>query len=140
MIKEIRQYFIDAIKSIDNDFKEHKDGFNFENIPSSKLDKGFFIQIGNMSSTRADKISDDNLTVTVKLFFKGYNDPQSAIDSGYDKAIQVRLKAGGFENIGNDAAVCDVTPTSITPEPLDTNDNVVIINIEFNVRLFINLS
>jgi len=114
-------------------FREWSDGFNFENIPSSILDKAYHIEVGTITSGPSDHQAHRFLMpMTLRVFFKGYRDPSFAIDDALTNANTILggLLAPGFRLQVNDLK--DIRPTSINALPLQlTNDNAVILEMGF---------
>lgn len=133
MLSEVRDYFKQIITTYDSSFKEWDDAFNSENIPSGSLNKAFFVEYQVDSSTFGNGYGTDTLSVTVKLFFKGTNKPQAALDNGMDTAFAIRNEAQNLESIALTETIADVKSVSIIPEPRESNDNIIIINLNFNV-------
>ena len=62
--------------------KEWSGGFNFENIPSTLINRSYHIQSGTGSGVKLNQ-NDQEITFsqTVRIFIKGYKDVSTAIDS-----------------------------------------------------------
>ncbi len=136
---EFKEYFKQILK--DAGFKEHKDGFNSDNIPKSRLNNAYFISY-ELSSVANGIAVEDNITTNIKLYSKGYRSPQDAIDEAMETANGIRLTSCSFTNVENfnvaqglDATLLGVDFVSQTPEPLNaSNDNSIIIELILNVR------
>ena len=143
---DIRKYFQERVRAHDPDLKEWKDALVFDdanNIPSTLLNTRYHIEIGSWSSTPAQDLSvQDQFTVTLTLFKKGYTTPQDALDSLLDEALNVRHELINPKNVetfkeANDSAILAVENTSGSPTEIDaSNDNIIKIALEFNVRLY----
>ena len=132
----IRTYLKTRINTVDSDFKEHKDAFNDENIGRSKFNKAYHITYGGLDSGELkDLITDDIMNMTVKLFFKGFRDTQNALDDAMDKANTIRLDIVNRTNYVNQTNIKNVYLSNMTPESLDSNDNHIVITLNFIVRL-----
>ena len=114
-------------------FREWKDGFNFENIPETILDKAYHIE--TPSGSRRDvydmQTQDVEMDVTVRLIRKGYRDPASGIDTTLVNldAILARTLASS-RRIGTN--IKNIAYSSHTVQPLaDSNDNAVLLEINF---------
>ena len=136
---EFKEYFKKYLTG--NGYKEHKDGFNSENIARTNLNNSFFISYSVQNVANGITV-EDNINVVVQLFHKGFKTPQDAIDEAMEKANGLRLNVCSFENVetfnveqGNDSTILGVDFVSQTPEPLNaSNDNSIIIEMIFNVR------
>lgn len=132
---EFKNYFHSILNA--NGFKEWKDGFNRDNIPKSTLDKSYFMSY-SINTVENGITMEDNINVTLETFFKGYRDPQTAIDNAMELMNTVRLEILDPETIASfvDVNLLGIDSVSQTPTPLNTsNDNSIIITTEFNVRL-----
>lgn len=137
-ISDLRTYFINRIQAEDSDFREHTDGFNRDNIPSTLLNKTFHIEFGNFSGEGlVDQVTKDVQEVNVFLYFKGFRDPKATIDTGMDTGNNIRLGAIKFENIAASLIpeMKKVILNSMSPSPIDTNDNSIIITLSFSVDM-----
>lgn len=128
----IRPYFRARLDSLS--YVEWTDGFNFENIPSNILDGSYHLESGQASGIKQNQ--DDlelSQVLTARLFIKGYRDPASAIDSGHEKGeaiIKECLKA----TLRLTSSIKNITFTNMDIEPVAlSNDNAVIVRMEFNI-------
>jgi hypothetical protein len=132
---DVRSYFRTRMDSAG--FTEWRDGFNFENLPSSILDRSYHIESGSIEATASNhQVHEFNCPVTLRLFLKGYLDPVQAIDDAYTDVESI-LSAilPPDERFGT--AVLDVVPGSITIVPLaDSNDNSLIVEMVFSAKTF----
>lgn len=133
MISSVRDFMIARIKEESSDFKEWKDGFNRDNIPRTIFNRAFFIQYNSVTLQDDEGcFFFDDVSMNVDLFFKGFRDPQSALDSAMDTAQNIRRRAMNPKRAGD--VIKRVDGLSITPEPVDTNDNAIIVSLSFNLR------
>lgn len=145
---KIRTFFREQAVKVDPDFTEWRDALVFEdteNIPSTLLASRYHIEFGAMSSTPAlDRTVQDQWPVIVTIFKNGANAPTNALDELMDKAFDLKTYCIDPQEITafNDASeycIEAIEVVSITPSALTTtNDNIVKIQIEFNVRLYFN--
>lgn len=143
---KIRTYFNQQIQTFDPDMKEWRDALVFEdvsNIPSTLLGTRYHLEIGPWTSTPAqDKSVHDEFTVILTIFSKGFTDPLTALDNLLDEALcikhqlinPVNIEAFKTTNGGQIDAVENVSgePSEIA----STNDNIIKIALEFNVRMY----
>lgn len=131
----VRDFFRTRLDGLS--YNEWGDGFNIENIPSTILDKSYHLQVGQIRTGPANQMHHTfDYPITVSLFFKGFRDPSSAIDSSLDSAQDVlndilnpaqRLQTGGLK---------DIRPVGILVRPLaGSNDNTVVVEISFSVLM-----
>lgn len=137
MIADVKAYARTRLRALG--YTEWSDGFNFVNIPRTKLDTAFHLDLGDaigVSNNQDNQVID--VALTVRLFRAAARDPKSLIDVGVAAADVVicdflsaanRLTQTGVQNVAFDAVVV---------EPLDeTNDNGVIIKMQFTMLVII---
>ena len=137
-ISVVRTYFKDQIKDEVAAAVEHTDAFNIENMHTNARDKMYHIIYQNDSNTEThgDRIT-DNISVTISMVFKGYRDTQAAFDSTSDTVHNIKRRASKISNYtsGIKRVVCD--SINITPAD-DSNDNILLVTMEFSVRMDFN--
>ena len=137
-LSDVRAYFKDRIKDEVNAAVEHTDAFNIENMHTNARDKMYHIIYQNNSNieTHGDRVT-DNISVTLSMVFKGYRNTQSTFDSTSDTAHNIKLRASKISNYTNGIkrVVCD--SINITPVD-DSNDNILLVTMEFSVRMDFN--
>ena len=137
-ISVVRDYFKDQIKEEVAAAVEHTDAFNLENMHTNARDKMYHIIYQNDSNieTHGDRIT-DNISVTISMVFKGYRDTQAAFDSTSDTVHNIKRRASKISNYtsGIKRVVCD--SINITPAD-DSNDNILLVTMEFSVRMDFN--
>ena len=137
-ISSVRSYFKSRITDEVSSAIEHTDAFNIENISLTGRDKIYHIIYQNNSNleTHGDRIA-DNVSVTINMVFKGYRDTQSTFDSTSDTVHNIKRRASKISNYTSNIkrVVCD--SISINPSD-DSNDNVLLVTMEFSVRMDFN--
>ena len=131
---EFKNYLKPILES--NGLAEWKDGFNRDNIPKNILDKAYFMSYG-INTVENGINMEDNINVQIECFFKGFRDPQTAIDDSMELCNSIRLEILSPETIYQFAEMNILGINSVTqvPEPLSTtNDNSIIVTMEFNIR------
>ena len=126
----VRTYFRDRLEFLG--FEEWRDGFNFENIPSTLLDKSFHIESGDVAPTASNhQVHEFSSPIIIRVFLKGFLDPVEAIDSAFDSADDIMAEVLLPANrLG--VNIKDVVPTNISVKPLsDQNDNSVLLELSF---------
>ena len=147
-LSQVRDYIKTRMSSAEPTFKEWVDSLdNIGNIPKTILDKTYHITLGtDLSSPQSDLHIEDSFQVIVSIFKRGYNTPVEARDSLLQTANCIRLDVINPLNVeayksANDGNIEAVESVSITPSEIDiSNDNIVQVQIEFNVRLFIGVA
>lgn len=87
----IRPYFRAQVSSLG--FEEWPDGYGDDNIPATILDRSFHQRLVSVSGTGVNQETIEYLaTHSVKVLFKGFNDPASAIDQGIMDAQSIIVK------------------------------------------------
>lgn len=127
----VRPYYRTKMEALD--FHEWPDAFNFENIPSTVLDRAYHLGAGPITNLGLDqKSSDVSLEVIVSFFIRGFSDPIEALDSAHTEAQAI------IESIMNvaDRTTGDIHNIELASgefQPLsDTNDNSVIGVLSFD--------
>lgn len=142
----IRKYFNQQIQTAKPDLKEWREALVFEdasNIPSTLLDSRYHIEVGPWSSTPAQDLSvEDQFTVVLTIFSKGFTDPLAALDNLLDDSLCIKAQLINPVNVeayknANGGQIEAVENTGGTPaEIASSNDNIIKIALEFNVRLY----
>ncbi len=131
----IRPLFANVLSSLN--YKEWPQAFNVNNIPANILTDSFHVAVAQVNAQTPDQQSHAFKTqVTVRVFFKGYRDPNAVKDAALDKAglilnailrPSVRLGTEGLQ---------DIRPVSVNPVGLaGSNDNSLILEMVFEVSL-----
>lgn len=120
-------------------FKEWTDGFADDNIPSSILDRSYFMTFGTASEDQTNAL-DVEVTqeVEVRVYFKGFRNPQAAIDLCLPECESIIAKLCKYTDYTL-AGLKQVRFQSLDLEPLqdEQNDNVVRAVFVFEVKVFI---
>ena len=134
-ISDVRTYLKNRITDENSSFYEHDDGFNADNVPTGIKTRSFFIEYQQPSnlSTEGDLIH-DQVTATVRLFFKGYRSVKDSIDSSMDTCHNIKRRASKISNYSS--TIKRVTCNSVTIEPVESNDNNMIVTMEFDIEMY----
>ena len=134
---DTRKYFRDRMTGLGH--KEWTDAFNFENIPETIQNRAFHIESNSMSgNVQNQTVLDASADVTVRLFLLGFRNPAEAIDSAIvfgDEAVcdivnpKNANTQSGFQSV-------DFEEMQVLPRD-ESNDNSVILEMKFRVKLFI---
>lgn len=120
-------------------FKEHDDGFNRDNIPSTVIDKSFHILTsvgsgGSVNQNHQDVSSD----VNVRFILKGYRKPTEAkeramqqIENCVKEICNIRNRTASLFNIVFDGYEMD--------ELSDSNDNIIIVDMSFTTQVILDM-
>ena len=139
-ISKVRTYLSNQVKTIDSDFYEWEDAFNIDNIPSNIKDKSYHIAYEIPTSADFDTHLEDAIDVTVSVFFKGYRTPAATLDTAMDLCNDIRIQAVKKESIEafrstDDNPIFGVISNSIVPTTIPSNDNQVVITLQFTIRM-----
>ena len=136
-ISAIRPYFRGKLVALK--FKEWKDGFNFENIPSTFIDRAFHIEMPGGSRVDIFDMSSSDIyqDVVTRVFLKGYRNPAEAIDEAV-KNLELILESvlDSSTRLGTDIKNIYYINHNILPLS-DSNDNAVILEITFSCLIII---
>jgi hypothetical protein len=123
----------------DAGFTEWVDPFGDDNIPSSIIDMAFHQRppVANLTGA-AHGTASYLAEVQVKLYFKGYNNPDEAVKSAITKtelAISSLSNQGNYDPQG--LAEVTVPAFSIDPYVDEVNDNIVVSTVTISGRVVI---
>ena len=139
-LSKVRAYISERILNQDPSFKEWKDGFNFENIPRNIFDKSYHMEYQVPSIERGNTYNTHTVLVTLKMFYKGYRDPQASLDTAMDLSnligisIQDIAAMAAFRATDN-FSIQEIRLNSQIAEPLEDNDNAMIITTEIELDI-----
>lgn len=131
----VRPYFR-ARANEQSGWSEWTDGFNVDNIPSSVLDKRYHIGVPSVPPSLIEQRDvTASATIDVVVFFKGYRNPASCIDTAVSQTqafMKSCLKAS------NRCTFINVKLNGLDFEALNAdNDNHVKATVSFLVELSI---
>jgi len=136
-LTDARSYLRDRLEALG--YEEWRDGFNIENIPSTRLSDAFHIESGSVDSAASSHQPHSfNCNFTLRVWLNGYLDLAEAIDDAYEKAeaiyAEILLPANRLSS-----TIQDVVPNSFSVTPLaESNDNTVQLEFSFLLKTFIN--
>lgn len=130
-ITKVRPFFRKILDELD--FVEHKDAFNFNNIASSNIDRGYHLTSGPIIPKKQNMILVEmEMETNVRLFFKGYSDPASMLDEVIE-AEELVIKKALEVNCNALNEIKYTTLISSNREPFgDSNDNIIVSILNFN--------
>ena len=135
----IRPYFRERLTTLG--FTEWAEPFDAENIPSTMVDMAYHWQMGDVSGqTRSNLDQELEADVEIKLFFKGFRDPSSALDEVIKKAETVVKDLLKSDNWGDASPpIAAVLLRGMSFEPFDDaqNDNLIMARLNFVARVFV---
>lgn len=139
-LDKVRDYF--TTRALDLGFKKHYDGFAFDNIGSTVLDRTFHVeafQLQGQGQNQTDQVF--RCPVTVRLFFKGYQKVDDAIKTATIQGQAFVESALSSENrLGRTDGVKNITFDLIQVEPFaQSNDNFVVCRMEFSASVILGI-
>ena len=137
-LSKIRNYVNSRVEAVSRDFREHQDAFNSENIAGTVFNKAYHVSYSASSITEVELTAEMNMSVNVQLFFRGGRDTLETYDNAMNTAWNVLRGISSRTNINNFRAtdgypIQSASPLSVTPEPLENNDNSMVVTLEFNM-------
>jgi hypothetical protein len=135
-LADVKRYFTTHAKALD--FKEHEDGFAWDNIPSSKLHRAFHVEALEFPVLPQNQMAlEFQPTPTVRLFFKAFRNVSEGIEMATNAGQVYINRVLAPEYRLHQLSIKNIIVTRFTIEPLgDSNDNAVIARIEFLVKYF----
>ena len=130
-----QNYYKAKLKELN--FREWEDGFNFENIPRSISDRAYHLSYSIAGVNTSGQILENQVDTEVRIFFKGFRDTSSAIDSAMNEAVALRQSILSTVDIASftEETILGIDSVSIIPEETQSNDNFIVIVLAFNTRV-----
>lgn len=135
MIKEIREYFTQAIYEADPDLLSHEEYFTSENIPDNALENSYFLKFGPLTSAYEDISINGEIDVSLEMWKNGYNDLISNLDSAYTKAIEIQALIMNRSRLNQLDATKMIEGIGIIPEPINDNGNLAKFTLQFKITV-----
>jgi hypothetical protein len=136
-LEAIRPYFTEKLAA--TGCVEWLDAFAFDNIPSTLLDRSFHQFTGPVTGVQTNNNDVEvEVTVTINVFFKGFNDPRLAIEESLIKAEDIVVACVKFsEQNGTELKGVYFQSLNLSPMQDDVQDNIVRAEMIFTCRVFI---
>ncbi len=134
----LKPYFRARMKALN--FAEHTDAFNVDNIPSTKIDKAFHIELLPASYQGTAHVAlAFKAQVRIKAYAKGYKTPAEAVDKCQEWADSIVKECCKSTNrLTQTTGLKNVLPTSVDTQALNqTNDNVAYLELTFDATIFL---
>ena len=138
MINDIRNYFKTIISEVDSDLEEHQEYFVNNNIDDNNKEETYFITMGPMEIERVDSNMTGTMAVSIEIWKNGYNNIIENLDEAYCKSIDIQAKAMDQSRIDQTSYIKSVVGESITPSPVEDNDNLASFVLQFTVTTSFN--
>lgn len=134
--KPIRTYLENRLLEVDSDFEVFDQAFNNDQIGDADFNKRYHIFYGSVATTASNQnTTQDVVTATVSLYFRGYRDTSEALDESMDIANEYRINCLRQSFLKNETHIKRVVCTNIVAEPLPTNDLAIKIQLSFNISI-----
>jgi hypothetical protein len=130
---DYRSFIRGKILGVCPDIKEHKDGFNRDNIDSITSDEGYHILPTSITSDFVSSQCDnyeDTLNVSLQLIFCGGRYVTDQMDKALAKAHCIRNELIKREQFPVDGTLTRLLVSDIALEPAVSNDNTVLVNMD----------
>lgn len=135
-----KQYFISIMDGLK--FHRHKDAFNVNNIPKTKLNKGYHVGYGGPIDPvgQNQNALELNVEVVVNYYIKGKKNTDEVADKGINYMNDIFLETFKASNrVGNSYGVKNVKLTTASLNELsDSNDNSMFGEMIFNCIIILN--
>lgn len=135
-IKNIRPYFNEKLKTLS--YREHRDGFNVDNIASTVLDKAYHVFVNPVTVESTSSNGQElTATVTLQLVYKGNRDMTSGLERAEELSQQVLFSLMALSRL-NQTGIKNVLFEQMSFEPYATsNDNVIRCTMTFIVYYYL---
>lgn len=129
-LSSVRPFFRTRLDGLG--FIEWDDGFQFDNVPETILNKAYHLQIGTIGGGPANQTTHVfEYPITLRVHFKGFRDVNSAIDDVVSESETI-LEDILAPSVRLGTAIKDVVCDSVNILPLDaSNDNNIVLQMEF---------
>lgn len=140
MISRVRSYINSIITDVDSDFREWKDAFNRDNIPSNIYNKAYHFIYSVPAITKEQALLDYSVSGELNIHYKTDRYPQDDFDSAMNMAEEVGLAISNLPalyqfEISQDNPIYNAQVDSIDPTFPTSNDNRVIVTIQFTMNI-----
>jgi len=118
-------------------YTEHRDAFDYDNIPENILDKAYHLELGSTDISNANQtIHEFNVPVVVRAFFKGYtsDDSSQTVD---DVMVEVESIYNEVLKLSNRITpeIKNIVPGGFIINPRSaTNQNDILLEMEFTAQ------
>lgn len=135
-ISLVRSYIQDAMDELN--YTEWRDGFDFDNVPENIINKLYHITTGAISQNSQNQTALDlTYPVLLQVYFHGYRYPVEAIEESLSCGQEIICRLVN-PLTANGTNIKDVQFVSMEPvAKATTNDNIVLLQINLEVRLFL---
>ncbi len=139
---DIRPYVKARMLTVDPEFSEWTDAFNVENVPNTIIEKAWHLMFDPASAVSLNQTGLlYDCPITIRVHFKGYREPQDAVDLGVQNAEAIIREFVKHVNRLTQTSIKNVTSTGWNLEPLAaSNDNIVVLVLSFNLEILLDIN
>lgn len=137
MLTDARNYFRNILDPMG--FLEWQTAFSYDNIPSTILDNHYHMEVtGIDSQASSHQVHAFDYNLTLRIFKKGFRDESESIDAAIETSQTILCEILDPNNRLS-TTIVDVVLNTINLIPIGvSNDNSVICELAFTVKLYIN--
>ena len=130
----VRPFFRTRLKALG--FKEHFDAFDTDNVPSTLLDKSFFMSSGGVQGSESDhQVHNFSYPMKVVVFKKGFGKPVQARDDA-ETIVDTILSDLISPAVRLGTVLKDIVPVRYEISAVsESDDKDIVIEFEFLVKL-----
>lgn len=137
MIDEIRTYIRNTVYEVDKTLKWDGFVFDSQNNSSNAIDKEYKIVIGDVSPA----LIDTNFRATVPVIvtiYKGFGarDREDEYNQLFCKGIDIITKSMTKSRISQTGFIKNVVGTTLSPTPVDDNDNMMQVILQLDMDVY----
>ena len=135
MIKEIRDYIIGEIASVDSDLVANDSVFFDDDIGESLIHRSYQIVLNNITNDERTDYRKDSIEAIVSIFGFGYQQPIANYDELLDKALCIRnniIDIGNFTGVGK---IINIISNDVVATQLNGDDNAFKIDINLTIQV-----
>lgn len=140
-LSAVRPYF--RARFVALGYREWSDGFNFENIPESIIDKSFHLDANTLSNVAMGQTDlEIEHRVVTRCWFKGFRTPKEALDRTMERVEDIIVEVLNPANrLTGSTGLRNVELSEVTVSPIaESNDNTIQVSLAWDTRVYICLN
>jgi hypothetical protein len=134
LISDLRTYFDDRIKAVEPSYEFIDDPFGDDSISENYGDSKYKLYFGVFEREKGPDFYQDILPATLEIYSEECRDNTTAFDTIYDKAIKMADHITDPVCRNTIGGITDIELVTIEPSPIESNDNMVRLELSFNIR------
>ena len=135
IIKPVKNYIRQIVDGFG--YKEWRDAFNIDNIPSNMFDGAYHIDVQIPSIQLGQQWYDNDMQITLRFFKKGGRSVVETLEESMEDVNCVKIELSKMPLFVDVAQ--SVAATSLTASPLTSNDNQMIIELSLSCKIIENI-